>query len=192
MAMAPNPGRRGSTTGANDPSGTDIPRGAMHEPTDIPRAPIPHTAGIRDQDRPLTETERSVRGATPVGGVGGDIMPDDSVTTRNGGYRSGTSSNTVRPDRSFTMTFAIAAVVLLLAFLVALYFGSQSTDTATAPTATQESLTENAPADGTVPAPGTVAEPGETTGSTTTPSIPPATLDSPTPGTGNSGTATTP
>lgn len=174
MAMAPNPGRRGNATGAQDPSGTDTPRGAMHEPVDIPRGPVPHTADIRNQDRPLSETEMKMRGATPVGGVGGDITPDDSVVNRNDGYRSGAASSTVRPDRSFTMTFAIAALVLLLAFLVALYFGSQSTDTAIAPTATQESLTENVPADGTAPVPGTVVEPGETTGSTTAPAIPPA------------------
>lgn len=76
-----------------------------------------------------------------------------------------TASNTAarserRADRGFTTTFAIAAIVLLGAFLVALYLGSRSSDVASNP-GNQTPVTENAPATGT----GTTTN--DATGSTT-------------------------
>lgn len=96
-----------------------------------------------------------------------------------------------RPDRGFTTTFAIAAIVLLGAFLVALYLGSRSSDVATNPD-NQTPVTENAPATGTTTndATGsTTPAPAPSDSTTTAPATPPANS---TTGTGtNSTTGTT-
>jgi hypothetical protein len=58
--------------------------------------------------------------------------------------------------RGFTTTFAIIAVVLLAAFLVALYLGAEGTNTVTAPSDTVPPVADTAP-----------ATPGDATGSVT-------------------------
>lgn len=67
-----------------------------------------------------------------------DTMATDTMATRT----------ERRADRGFTTTFAIAAIVLLGAFLVALYLGSRSSDVASNPD-NQTPVTQNAPATGT-------------------------------------------
>jgi hypothetical protein len=91
-----------------------------------------------------------------------------------------------RVDRGFTGTFAIAAIVLLVAFLVALYLGMSGNDVATTTPADQAPVTETQPeTTGQAPAPD-AAEPatppaGETTGEA------PAPAPAPDTGTGTTG-----
>lgn len=97
-----------------------------------------------------------------------------------------------RADRGFTTTFAVAAIVLLGAFLVALYLGSRSSDVAST-TGTQAPVTENAPVTGTTnDATGSITPAPAPSDNTTTiapsPASPPANTDT---NTGTTGTDTT-
>lgn len=102
-----------------------------------------------------------------------NLEPGETVRrTGNLGTANATRAGTAeRSGRSFTATFAIAAVVLLAAFLIALYIGSNHSDVATT------NGTQSPIADTTNGGPGS-----DTTGSTTTPSQQTA------PGTGDAGT----
>jgi hypothetical protein len=146
--------------------------------------------------------ESSVSSSNSSFGTRDEVIREETAA-RNLGYDSDDTSSTSsmasraerRPDRGFTTTFAIAAIVLLGAFLVALYLGSRTADVATNPD-TQTPVTENAPVTGTgtttndatgsttaaPPAGGTA-----TTGDTTTP--PAATPPAATTGTGTDTTA---
>jgi hypothetical protein len=117
----------------------------------------------------------------PLGSTERPVSRTSDENDVNLGTRTTTSrTGTVDRGRGFTTTFAIVAVVLLAAFLVALYLGSNGTNEATAPTGTQAPVAETSP-----------ATPDETTGSTTpaTPQDAPATGGS---GTGTGGGTTAP
>lgn len=99
-------------------------------------------------------------------------ISSDGVTRRTGNLgRTETASTAARGSRSFTTTFAIAAVVLVAAFLIALWLGNNRSDVATAPPANQPPL-----ADSTQPGTGA----NDTTGST-------APIQQTAPGTGDAG-----
>ena len=121
---------------------------------------------LATRGEPLGAIDRPVAMTDPNG---------DSINTRS----------TIPPHtgRGFTTTFAIAAVVLLVAFLIALYLGSQGTDTTTS-TGTTAPVTETVP-----------AVPNTTTGSTDTTGVTPAPGATDTtgtaPATGTTGTGTT-
>jgi hypothetical protein len=95
--------------------------------------------------------------------------------------------NTVppRPAGGFTTTFAIAAIVLLVAFLIALYLGSQGTDTTTS-TGTTAPVTETVPA-----VPNNTTGSADTTGVTPAPGATDTTGTAPAPGTTGTGTTGT-
>ncbi len=148
--MAISPGsRRGPTTG-NEPH--DPALNPMQEPLGSMDRPIPRACDNNDVN------------------LAGD-------GTRGTSYTSATTSRGDTRSRSFTTTFAIVAAVLVAAFLVALYLGSEGRNQATAPTGTQAPVADSAP--------GTA---DDTTGSTT-PAQPPQ--DGYT-GTGTGGNTTAP
>jgi hypothetical protein len=101
----------------------------MQEPVDPMERPIPRTSDTSDVNLTRTETGRTAA-TTPVDR---------------------------RAGRGFTTTFAIVAVVLLAAFLVAIYFGAERTSFVTTPSDTVPPVADTAP-----------ATPGDATGSTTT------------------------
>lgn len=146
--MAISPGSR-----RRDPQGTGnpAPLGSMQEPMDTPEAPVSRTSDDNDLNLNHEGTHRRA----------GNL--DTTYSTRNG--------------RSFTTTFVIAAVVLLAAFLIALYLGSSRTNVATNPS-------PQAPVADT--SPGTAGGTTDATGSTTAPK-PQQTA----PGTGDAGTGGT-
>lgn len=137
--MATTPGSRRRET-RTDLTGDDRdPLNPMQEPLGSMDRPGPRTSDINDVNLPPGETVRR------TGNLGTTASPRASTAERSG--------------RSFTATFAIAAVVLLVAFLVALYLGNNRNEFATGTGSTQAPVanTDN----GTTP--------GDTTGSTTTP-----------------------
>jgi hypothetical protein len=97
--------------------------------------------------------------------------------------RTTDTRNTVMRDRGrgFTTTFAIVAAVLVAAFLVALYLGSDRMNQATAPVDSQAPVADSAP--------GTT---NDTTGSTTAPAEPQETAPAPATGTNTGGGTTAP
>jgi len=125
----------------------------MQEPLGSMDNPGSRTASINEVNLPPGETVRR------TGNLGTSNIPGSSTPA------------SARSGRSFTATFAIAAIVLLVAFLIALYLGSNRSNMATAPS------TQAPVADTTT---GTTNN-NDTTGSTTTPSQQTA------PGTGNAG-----
>ncbi|WP_421696067.1 hypothetical protein [Aestuariivirga sp.] len=102
-------------------------------------------------------------------------LNQDGVTRRAGNLGRTETVGAERGGRSFTTTFAIAAVVLVAAFLIALWLSSNRTDVATAPAGTEAPIADTT-------APGTA---NDTTGSTTAP------IQQTAPGTGDAGTGTT-
>lgn len=133
MAISPGSRRRDTrttATGSEDPA----PLTNMQEPLDPSERPIHRTSDDNDVNLNREGTHREA----------GNLRT--TYSTRNG--------------RSFTTTFVIAAIVLVAAFLVALYLGSTRTNVATNPT-------PQAPVADTSPnAPSTT---NDATGSTTTP-----------------------
>ena len=134
--------------------------------------------------------QRQKRENGPVDNIAGDEVPPGAMGEPLGSINRPVSLNETsadvidsrngvpaRTDRSFTTTFAIAAVVLLLAFLVALYLGSRGVDTTTS-TGTEAPISETAP-----------AVPGSTTGSTDTTGGTAAPGAAGTTGTGTTGTS---
>lgn len=127
----------------------------MQEPLGSMDRPGPRTSDLNELNLSPGETVRR------TGNLGTTIDP--------AGTTSGTAART---SRSFTSTFAIAAIVLLAAFLIAIYLGTNPSDIATTggmqpPVADTQTGTS-----------------GDTTGSTTAPSQQTA------PGTGNAGGTT--
>lgn len=170
MATTPGSRRRdlrGDVTGDDrdplDPS-TLLP---MQEPVGSMDNPGSRTSSINEVNLPPGETVRR------TGNLGAADQP---------------AATTAREGRSFTATFAIAAVVLLVAFLVAMYMGSNRSDVATTNGAQSPIAdTTNGGATG-----------NDTTGSTTAPSqqSAPTGQTAPqqqtAPGTGDAGGTTTP
>lgn len=86
----------------------------------------------------------------PLGGMqeplGTMDSPVDSVTGRRENVNMRDTSIAPRSGRGFGATFAIAAAVLLVAFLVALYLGMSGPDNTSAPdTDAQSSTSETTP-----------------------------------------------
>lgn len=134
--------------------------------------------------------QRQRRENRPVDSIAGNEVPPGAMGEPLGSMNRPVSLNETsadgidsrngvpaRTDRSFTTTFAIAAVVLLLAFLVALYLGSRGVDTTTS-TETEAPISETAP-----------AVSGSTTGSTDTTGGTAAPGAAGTTGTGTTGTS---
>ena len=99
----------------------------------------------------------------PLGSMERPVL-DTAETVDGPAYRDPSLRETsvpARTDRGFTTTFALAAVVLLVAFMVALYLGSSGSDVTTTATDTTAPVTETAPA---IPGNG---DSTDTTGSTT-------------------------
>ena len=120
--------------------------------------------------------QRQRRENRPVDNIAGNEVPPGAMGEPLGSMNRPVSLNETsadvidsrngvpaRTDRSFTTTFAIAAVVMLLAFLVALYLGSRGVDTTTS-TGTEAPISETAPA-----VPGTTTGSTDTTGGTAAP-----------------------
>lgn len=150
MAISPGPRRRDTRTtgtGSEDPS----PMGTMQEPVDTTDPRTPRTSDETDLNLNREGTHRR------TGNLG--------------------TAYSARDGRSFTTTFVIAAVVLVVAFIVALYLGNSRTNVATNPV-------PQAPVADT--SPGTAGGSNDTTGSTTTPQ-----QQQTAPGTGDAGTSGT-
>jgi hypothetical protein len=126
MAMSPGSRRRGEEPEDQSP---DAPLNPMQEPLGSMDRPVPRTSD--DNDVNLA--------SDGVGRRAGNLDRTDTAAARG---------------RGFTTTFAIVAAVLVAAFLVALYLGSNRFNDTQAPVA------DTTP--GTAPS-------GDTTGSTTTP-----------------------
>ena len=116
-------------------------------------------------------------------------VPNSTESVDGPGFRDPSLRETSVPastGRGFTTTFALAAVVLLVAFMVALYLGSNGSDVTNTATDTTAPITETAPV---VPGNG---DSTDTTGSTTVApdgagtTTPP--VVEPQPGTGTTGT----
>jgi hypothetical protein len=149
-------------------------------------SPIRNTRRDTPVGRPPSEAEAEIRGMEEPA-----VTMDRSTDPPGDRHESTTIRNTTRTtaggDRGFGTTFAIAAVVLLVAFLIALYFGMSVPDSST---------TSNAPPDTQTPVTETVPEAtGEAPASdTTTPAAPaqPETTGeapAPAPSTGTAGTS---
>jgi hypothetical protein len=132
----------------------------------------PEDPALNPMQEPLGSTDR------PVPRTSDDN--DVNLAREGTGYISTTRSAARDPGRGFTTTFAIVAAVLVAAFLVALYFGSERSDLATAPDA-QPPVADTAP--------GTA---DDTTGSTTTPAAPQESAPATGGGTGTGGGTTAP
>lgn len=114
--MAITPGSR-----RNDPR-TTVPGDLPPDRTHLGASQEP----LDPMDRPITRTS------------------DDNDVNLTG-RTTGTSGLDRRTGRGFTTTFAIIAVMLLAAFLVAMYFGADGTNTATAPRDTLPPVADTAP-----------------------------------------------
>lgn len=148
MAISPGSRRRDTRTAASG-SETPSPLTNMQEPLDEPERTVSRTSDDNDLNLNREGTHRHA----------GNL--DTTYTARDG--------------RNFTTTFVIAAIVLVAAFLVALYLGSNRSNVATNP-APQAPVAQTAP--------GAAGGSNDATGSTTTPR-PQQTA----PGTGDAGTA---
>jgi len=115
-----------------------------------------------------------------------NLPPGETVrrTGNLGTTNSPRAATSERAGRSFTSTFAIAAIVLVAAFLIALYMGNNRSDVATT-TGSQSPISDTTNS-------GTNST--DTTGSTTTPSqqTAPGTGDASNTTGGNAGTTTPP
>ena len=149
--MATSPGSRRSDT-RNTVSG---------DPDPTPLNPMQEPLG--SMERPISRTSDD-----------NDVNLSSDGTRRTAG-NLGTTGKRGR-GRGFTTTFAIIAAVLVAAFLIALYLGSDRTNEATAPTTTPPPVAE---------APATT---DDTTGSTTTA---PSQESAPATGTTGTGSGTT-
>lgn len=109
MATTPGSRRRDTRTDILGEEGDNLT--PMQEPIGSMDTPGSRTSSINEVNLPPGETVRR------TGNLGSANSPRASTTERGG--------------RSFTATFAIAAVVLLAAFLIALYMGSNRSDVAT-------------------------------------------------------------
>lgn len=145
MAITPGSRRQDTRLGSDE---QQAPLGTRQDPTDPLERPLPRTGSESDLN-----------------------LSRDGTTRRTG---SPASAYAARDGRSFTTTFVIAAIVLVAAFLIALYVGSSRTNVATNPV--------NPPVAETVPSP--AAPPSDATGSTTTP-------QQTAPGTGDAGSGGT-
>lgn len=153
MATTPGSRPRGTRSGLSGDDTRD-PLNPMQEPLGSMDRPMPATSDINEVNLPPGETVRR------TGNLGTTNAPRASTTT-------------TREGRSFTATFAIAAVVLLVAFLIALYLGNSGSNVATAPSATttgdQTGSTTTAPIQQTAPGTGDAGNgTGGTTGGNTT------------------------
>lgn len=166
MATTPR-GTRSGVTGSDERDTLN----PMQEPLGSMDRPGPRTSDINEVNLPPGETVRR------TGNLGTTNTP-------------GTSSTTSRNGRGFGSTFVIAAAVLVVAFLIALYLGSNRSNVATVPSA-QPPVAETTP-NGTT---------GDQTGSTTAPSqqeapapqqSAPGTGDAGGTGTGTGGSTTAP
>ncbi len=141
MAITPGSRQRGTRTDITGNEDRDT-LNTMQEPLGSMDRPGPRSSDINELNLPPGETVRR------TGNLG--TASDPAATT--------TTGRSARSGRSFTATFAIAAAVLLAAFLIAIYMGSNRSDIATtggmqAPVADSATGTS-----------------GDTTGSTTAPS----------------------
>lgn len=162
MATTPQAPRRGARTDITGNEERDT-LNTMQEPLGSMDRPVSSTSDINEVNLPPGETVRR------TGNLGRSNTPGTS-TASDVGNRGG---------RSFTATFAIAAVVLLAAFLIAMYLGSNRSDVATTTGTTQAPV-----ADSTTGAPAS-----DTTGSTTV--APSQQPQQTAPGTGDAGGTTT-
>jgi cytoskeletal protein RodZ len=136
----------------------------------MPSAPRQkRTQRLEDDLTPTSTTMGSMQ--EPISSLDRPITDSDPVTENRTG-RIGDDTVTPRTDRGFTTTFAVAAVVLLIAFMIALYLGTRGSDDVanTNSTTPQTPVTESAP---TTPGNGDQSNtPSTTTGSNST--TPPA------------------
>lgn len=163
------------TPGTNTP-GSRRRDGRSELGTDEDRVPLTAASSspFTNMQEPLGSMDRPVSSRADENDLN---ISSDGVTRRAGNLgRTESASTAARGSRSFTTTFAIAAVVLVAAFLIALWLGNNRSDIATAPPANQPPL-----ADSTQPGTGA----SDTTGSTTAP------VQQTAPGTGDAGGATT-
>ncbi|MCA3572575.1 MAG: hypothetical protein IOC86_01570 [Aestuariivirga sp.] len=121
--------------------------------------------GSRRPDAPLNPAEGNPM-QEPLGSMDRPIprTSDDNdmnLASNGAGRRAGNLGRTGSAGargRGFTTTFAVVAAILVAAFLVALYLGSERYNQATAPSDSQAPVADTTP--GAAPA-------GDTTGSTT-------------------------
>ncbi len=163
-------------------------------------------SNIGSMQEPLSGAERQygdrVGTANTSFGARDEAIREETIERNLGARDEATSSFSTasttaerserRPDRGFTTTFAVAAIVLLGAFLVALYLGSRSSDVAST-TGTETPVTESAPVTGTTnDATGSITPAPAPSDNTTTiapsPATPPANTGNTT---GTTGTGTT-
>lgn len=148
MVTSPGSRRRDNrTTASGEPLQDPAPLGAMQEP-------------LGSMDRPISRTSDD-----------NDVNINESGTGRSAG-NLGTTGRARDTGRGFTTTFAIIAAVLVVAFLIALYVGSDRRMNE-ASTGTQAPVAETTP-----------TAPDDTTGSTTTPTQPQQTAPAEGSGTG--------
>lgn len=165
MAITPQTPRRGARTDT-DITGNDErdTLNTMQEPLGSMDRPVSGTSDINEVNLPPGETVRR------TGNLGRSNTPGASTS----------SDVSNRGGRSFTATFAIAAIVLLAAFLIAIYLGSNRSDVATTTGTTQAPVADSTTGttNGTTP--------NDTTGSTTV-----APSQQTAPGTSDAGDTTT-
>lgn len=156
-SSTPGPGSRRRPEFSEDEDRTPLtgassaPLTSMQEPLGSMDRPAPRRSDDNDLNLASDGTTRR------AGNLGRTDTPGTAAPARN--------------SRSFTTTFVIAAIVLVAAFLIAMWIGNNRSDVATGPASTQAPV-----ADTTTP--GTTSD---TTGSTTAPA--PQTA----PGTGDAG-----
>lgn len=137
---------------------------------------------LSDDDSPIGSMHESIGSMErPVPGIDNPAAPSGRKNARSIGDAAAAPT-----DRSFTTTFAVAAIVLLIAFMIALYLGTRGTGNM--PQASQEA--PQAPA--TVTSPPTVATPASAGASDKAPVSAPAAPAAPVSGATGSGNATNP
>lgn len=187
--MANTPGQRQRPTSGSRFEDSSV--GSMQEP--ITGSERQYGDRVGSSNTSFGTRDEAIREETIERNLGARDEASSSYSTASSTAERGER----RTDRGFTTTFAIAALVLLGAFLVALYLGSRTSDVAGNP-GNQTPVTENAPATGTGAATNdatgsTTPAPAPTDNTTITPA--PAPAEPPansTTGTGTTGTGTTP
>lgn len=158
MATTPGPRRRETIADSRDDERDTLTR--MQEPLGSMDRPGSRTSDLNEVNLPPGETARR------TGNPGTTGRPPSDTAARGG--------------RSFVNTFAIAAVVLLVAFLIAFYMGTNRNDLATGtgttnpPVADSNSTAtpDDATGSTTAPAPQTAPGAGDASGTTTPPANP--------------------
>jgi len=158
MATTPGPRRRETIAGGRDDDRDTLT--PMQQPLGSMDRPGSRTSNLNEVNLPPGETARRTGNPSTA-----ERPPSDTAA---------------RGGRSFVSTFAIAAVVLLVAFLIAFYMGTNRNDLATGtgtinpPVADSNSTTtpDDATGSTTAPAPQTAPGTGDASGTTTPPANP--------------------